>query len=755
MKADPDLGTRVNARLGANLFDELIVDNFAGAGGASMGIEAACGRSVDIAINHDRHSVMMHELNHPHTRHLCEDVWHVDPMETTAGRPVGLAWFSPDCRHFSRAKGGKPVKKNIRGLAWVVIRWAKIKKPRIIVLENVREFQDWGPLTADDRPCPRRKGQTYRRWRTMLENLGYHVETRILNAADFGAPTHRRRFFLIARCDGHPIHWPEPTHGPGRRPYRTAAQCIDWSLPCPSIFLTKAESKPLKIIRPLAEKTMRRVAMGLKRYVLENPKPFIVTCNHAGPEFRGQSIDEPFKTLTAARDAHGVVQPYFIHDDSTPTNQIGEDWISGELLEEFDDWYSQTVAVGGTWGEFQKLVYPRAGEPGEHLPPSKYSCKKCSFSHVYGERCSYDAESGSVIAPYLAGVGGRAGQSLATSGNAPIGTITAKNDRAFVAPLLIEVQNGSNESGHRSIERPAHTITANPKGGGMALAAPLLTKFRGDSAGASLEQPLPTITSGAGSIRPAGAAHAMGIVTPFLASNYGEAPHQETRGQEVDEPIRTITPANNTGMLVAPTLTKYHGQKGNETCAKSPSDPLPTADTSNRFGLVSAFLAKHYGGVVGHGPERPLGTITSVDHHSVVASNLVHFNHGDKQWNAVDEPLRTITTGNHVAEVRAFLTKYYGHGDGQSADEPLHTVTSKDRMGVVTVEGHEFQIIDIGLRMLTPRELLRAQFGKYAKNYILVGTKSQQVARIGNSVPPEMAEAIVRANFSQKAEVAA
>ncbi len=459
--------TRRGSRLGSGLFDELIVDNFAGAGGASMGIEAACGRAVDIAINHDRHSVMMHQLNHPHTRHLCEDVWHVDPTEATAGRPVGLAWFSPDCRHFSRAKGGKPVKKNIRGLAWVVIRWAKRKKPRIIILENVREFQDWGPLTDDDRPCQKRKGQTYRRWRSTLENLGYHVETRVLNAADFGAPTHRRRFFLIARCDGQPINWPEPTHGPGRRPYRTAAQCIDWSLPCPSIFLTKAEAKPLKIIRPLAEKTMRRIAMGLKRYVLENPRPYIVKFNRTGREYP---------------------EPKFC-----PHCGSDKGW------------------------EGKESKCRACGEVGPYL---------------------IEKQDG-LLYPFIAGVGGRAGQSPATGGDAPIGTITAKNDRALVAPLLVEVQNGSNQSGYRSIQRPAHTITANPKGGGMALAAPLLAKFRGDSAGGSLEQPLPTITSGAGSIRPAGAAHAMGIVAPFLASNYGKAPHQETRGQEAAAPAQT------------------------------------------------------------------------------------------------------------------------------------------------------------------------------------------------------------------------
>jgi DNA (cytosine-5)-methyltransferase 1 len=197
--------TRAKARLNAGMFDELIVDNFAGGGGASMGIEAAMGRSVDIAINHDPHSIHMHQFNHPFTKHLCEDVWDVDPLQAVAGRSVGLAWFSPDCKHFSRAKGGKPVNKKIRGLAWIAIRWAKLVKPRVIILENVREFQDWGPLTSENMPCSARKGQTFRRWRSTLENLGYVVEHRVLNAADFGAPTHRRRFFLVARCDGRPI----------------------------------------------------------------------------------------------------------------------------------------------------------------------------------------------------------------------------------------------------------------------------------------------------------------------------------------------------------------------------------------------------------------------------------------------------------------------------------------------------------------------------------------------------------------------
>lgn len=617
---------RKSAKPGAGLFDEMIVDNFAGGGGASRGIEAAVGRSVDVAINHDAHAVWVHQVNHPHTRHLCESVWDVDPVEVAAGRPVGLAWFSPDCKHFSRAKGGKPVEKKIRGLAWVVIKWAKLVGPRVILLENVREFQTWGPLTADGRPCPNRKGVTFRRWLAQLRNLGYAVEWRELNAADYGAPTHRRRLFLIARRDGRPIVWPEPTHGPGRRPYHTAAECIDWTIPCPSIFLTKPESKVLGVIRPLAEKTMRRIAMGLKRYVIDNPRPFIVKVQHGGAEFRGQAIDQPLATVTG-KHGTGIVTPYFV-----------------------------------------------------------------------------------------------------------------------------EVQNASSETGHRAVDRPAHTITANPKGGGVSL------------------------------------------LTPVLAQRYGEAPHQETRGQAADRPLLTVTPANNTGVLIAPTVVQYNQEKGRgDVRGAAPTSPLNTVVSENRFGLVSAFLAKHYGGVVGHGPDRPLGTVTAVDHHSVVGANLLKFR-GDSDGASVDVPLPTVTAGpsvrpagaahamglsaaslvklrgecngsaadepaptitangNHLGAVRAFLIKYYGQGAGAELGEPLHTVTSQDRFGVVMVDGEPHVIADIGMRMLEPRELLRAQFGRHAKDYVLIGPKWLQVKMIGNSVCPELAEVLVRANYTAVAK---
>jgi site-specific DNA-cytosine methylase len=606
-----------------------------------------------------------------------------------------------NCRHFSRAKGGKPVQKRIRGLAWIVIKWAKAVRPRVIILENVREFQDWGPLTGENRPCPDRKGNTFRRWQAMLRNLGYVVDFRVLNAADFGAPTHRRRFFLVARRDGRPIAWPVPTHGPGRpMPYRTAAECIDWSLPCPSIFLSREQGRAAKAQRPLAEKTMRRIAMGLKRYVLDNPRPFIVTCNHGGPEFRGQPVGEPMRTITAARDAHGVVAPFL-------------------------------AGVGGRTG--QGNVPVSAGD----APVGTVTAKN----------------DRAVVAPFIARCAH--GDTSATGkdrwGNGhhgpaePLPTVTGSKDFAAVAPYLVEVQNGSNDVGHRAVDRPAHTITAHPKGGGMAMAAPFVTQYFGGS--------------------------------------------PESRAKPLADPLPTIT-ADDHNAMVAPVLvqTGYGERDGQAPRALDLGKPLGTVVGSPKHALVAGFLAKHYGGVVGHAPDRPLGTITSIDHHSVVAGHLLKNNHGS---HGVDpaEPLHTVTTGgrhgvvashlskfygtnvgadhrgpmptvtadgNHLAEVRAFLMRYYSSG-GQAGpvDAPAPTVTTKDRLGVVTVAGADYQIVDIGLRMLSPAELLRAQFGKYAAGYTLLGTKTQQVAAIGNSVPPELAEAVVTANWVEADEAAA
>ena len=344
-----------------DFFEEMIIDNFAGGGGASTGIELATGRAVDAAINHDPDAILMHQTNHPQTRHYCESVWDVDPWEVTRGRPVGLAWFSPDCKHFSKAKGSKPVDRNIRGLAWIVLKWAGTVKPRVIILENVEEFQTWGPVRKG-KPVKSRRGETFRKWKEQLQVLGYEIEHRELVAADYGAPTIRKRFFLIARCDGKKIIWPERTHAPkdseevknGKcKPWRGAAEIIDWTIPCPSIFDTTDEIKEkygIRAVRPLAVNTQKRIARGIEKFVLQNKEPFIVPIgygerkgqaprvhdikepvstvvssgkqylcqpelspfivqvNHKGEQFRGQELKEPIPTITG-KHGYGLATP--------------------------------------------------------------------------------------------------------------------------------------------------------------------------------------------------------------------------------------------------------------------------------------------------------------------------------------------------------------------------------------------------------------------------------------------------------------
>lgn len=306
---------------GGILSHELIIDNFAGGGGVSEGLEKAFGRPVDIAINHDPKALAMHRINHPYTKHYCESVWDINPIEVTNNQPVGLVWLSPDCKHFSKAKGGAPVNKNIRGLAWVALRWADLTRPRVIMLENVEEFKTWGDLGADGKPCPKRKGRTFNTFINALKRQGYTVDYREIRACDHGAPTIRKRFFLVARKDGISIKWPAPTHGEPSNPlvksgkllpWRTAAECIDWSIPCPSIF---------ERANPLANATCKRVATGMVRYVVDNPVPFIVgnttpvltECANASSP-RCMPIDEPLRTVCAQTKGghHALIMPSLV-----------------------------------------------------------------------------------------------------------------------------------------------------------------------------------------------------------------------------------------------------------------------------------------------------------------------------------------------------------------------------------------------------------------------------------------------------------
>lgn len=392
---------------------ELIIDNFAGGGGASLGIEFGTGRRVDIAINHDPEALAVHRANHPETIHYCEDVWTVDPVAACGGRPVGLAWFSPDCKHFSKAKGAKPVSKKIRGLAWVVIRWAKAVRPRVIMLENVEEFADWGPVLEDGRPCPLRKGFTFRRWLKQLQNLGYDVDMRELRACDYGAPTTRKRLFIIARCDGEPIRWPAPTHGPGLLPYRTAAECIDWTIPCPSIFDRN---------RPLAENTLRRIAAGIRRFVIENPRPFIVPLRGTSAGHTStHDVEAPLSTVSAQGTHHALVTPFTVpltHQGDARAHPMGEPFRT------------ITGANRGEHALVAPLLVPRYGEREGQAPRALRADQPIPTIVP-------DSNQGTLIAAYLAkhnGVGGKmvVGQSLAD----PVHTITATDQKGPVVAQL-------------------------------------------------------------------------------------------------------------------------------------------------------------------------------------------------------------------------------------------------------------------------------------------------------------------------------
>ena len=540
---------------------ELIVDNFAGGGGASTGIELATGYSVDIAINHDPEAIKMHRANHPNTEHYCENVWAVNPVKACKGHPVGLAWFSPDCKHFSKAKGGKPKDKNIRGLAWVALRWAGLVRPRVIMLENVEEFKTWGPLNRRHHPIKSKQGKTFEKFVQQLTDLGYEVQFKELVAADYGAPTMRKRFFMIARCDGKPIVWPEPTHAPADseevkkgllKPYVGAYTQLDFSLPCPSIFDTSEEIKEkygIRAVRPLAPKTMDRIARGLKKFVLDNPEPFIIQCNHGG-ERRPNDIREPMPTITG-KHGYGVVEPYMV--------QIGQTGFTKDRSKDVRE---------------------------------------------------------------------------------PLTTIVSKNEHCLISPTLIQYHSETSKDG--------------------------------------------------------------------------------VRGQTIEDPIMTV-------------------------------------DSSNRYGLVTSFLHKYYdGGYKGAGEsmEKPLPTVTAWDHNSVVTANLIQMNnHCDGK--DIRQPLPTITAGDgHFGEVRAFLIKYYGQGTGQDIEKPLDTVTAQDRFGLVTINGTDYQIVDIGLRMLEPKELYGCQ--GFPDDYIIdhdytgkTYPRSEQVRRCGNAVCPPIPAALVRANLPE------
>ena len=467
-----------------SFLDEIIVDSFAGGGGASTGIELAAGRVVNIAINHDPDAILMHRTNHPHTEHYQASVWDVDPVEVCRGRKVGLLWASPDCKHFSKAKGGKPVDKNIRGLAWIVLRWAGTVRPRVIMLENVEEFQTWGPVRKG-KPVKKLAGKTFHKWLSQLQNLGYAVEWRELVAADYGAPTTRKRFFLIARCDGLPITWPEPTHAQAdseevkagkKKPWRSAAEIIDWTLPCPSIFDTREqvqEKYGLNAQRPLRPNTMRRVARGVDKFVIKAANPFLVVVNHAG-EFRGQSLGNPLRTITA-KHGYGVADPIMAPLTVTnTTNSVG----AGA------DAPVHTVTSAGN----QMLITPTlaaigqtgGGDRGRSVTePTHTQVSKAEECVVCPAMIQYHTEQSERVR----------GQAITE----PIMTIDASNRYGLAAATLTKYY-GNDQHG-QAIQDPLHTITAKDREG-VTLAS--MVKMKGTNLGGPATEPVQTITAGGG-----------------------------------------------------------------------------------------------------------------------------------------------------------------------------------------------------------------------------------------------------------------
>lgn len=618
---------RMNAQI--SLYNPLFVDNFAGGGGASTGIEMATGRPVDIAINHDQSAILMHQRNHPYTRHYQDDVWIIDPVKVTGGRQVHIAWFSPDCKHFSRAKGKALCDKKIRGLAWVAVKWAGLVHPDIIMLENVPEFVTWGPLNRSHRPIKAKAGVTFARWKQQLENLGYVIEHRELCAADYGVPTIRTRFVLIARRDGKPIVWPEPTHGKRDsdevkngmlKPWRAAAEVIDFTLPTYSIFESKEEIKEkygVKVLRPLKSNTLKRIANGTDKFVISSADPFIM-CNN--DKNRPHSVSSPVPTVTT--------------------------------------------------GNRNYLV-------DAALAPFEVECNHAGDGHIHDLR-------------------------------EPQKTVTEKCTAGICAPHLMQYHG----------EQSAKEVR------GQAVNDPLLT---------------------------VDASNRYGLVSPLLTEYYGN-------GQPLDllDPLHTVT-ANDREALTAVYVDKYFtgGYKG---CGNSANEPLTTITAKPLQSVIAAHVSKFYSGVVGSGVKDPLPIVTAVDHNALTVSNLAHFKGQDK-GQQLRAPLMTVTASDgQFAEIRTMIVKWNGKTDlgyWPQVRELLNAYTDwciyDDEVLLLWIRGAWYFICDIGLRMLTPRELYNAM--GFPPDYIIDReihgrpiSRKDQVARCGNAVCPPLAAAVVRAN---------
>lgn len=605
--------------------DEIVVDFFCGGGGAGTGLEIGLGRAVTVAKNHSPAAISMHTMNHPHAKHFTTDVFEGDPDTECGGRAVGWFHMSPDCTHHSQAAGGQPRKREIRNLSWIGLKWAGMKQPRVISLENVKQILQWGPLVAKRCkstgrviklkggtaepgevvpvseqflvPDPKRRGQTWAVFVAELQHLGYAVEWRVIKACDFGAPTSRERLFMIARCDGQPIVWPEPTHAKnpakGQQKWRTAAECIDWSIPSKSIFGRKKD---------LAPATLRRVAKGMRKFVLDAANPFIVPiANWSGESV--QSADEPLRTVTS---------------------------------------------------------YPKGG----------------AFS---------------VVSPVLVGAGGPIYSGKPVAVDQPVGTLMTQNHRAVAAAALVQLGNG---------DQPGSA-----------------------SRSADLAQPLGTIMASGGKYA---------VATAFMAQMNGG--FNTTAAKSIEDPMTTVTNTGSQQQLVTANLVHLRGNCD----ARDLNDPLHTISAGGtHHGLIAALLERQFGASVGQCLDYPAPTITAG---------------GGGKSSLVELQLSPEVEAGAL-RVAAFLISYYGTENVSDASEPAPTITTRDRLALVTVtiKGTPYVIVDICLRMLQPAELYKAQGfpGDYIISYGADGkpfTKTQQVHMCGNSVSPPPMAALARAN---------
>lgn len=688
--------------------DEIVVDFFCGGGGAGTGLEMGLGRPVNVAKNHNPNAISMHTINHPGAVHYTTDVFEGDPDTECGGKAVGWFHMSPDCTHHSQAAGGQPRKREIRNLSWIGLKWAGMKRPRVISLENVKQILQWGRLIAKrDKatgrvvtldqvphptkkgkttnrvaapgeqvpvsnqflvPDPKQRGRTWRRFVALLEGMGYVVEWKVIKACDFGAPTSRERLFMIARCDGRPVVWPEPTHAKipakGQQKWKTAADCIDFTDLGKSIFGRKKD---------LADATLRRVAKGMKKFVIDNPAPFIVPiANWSGQTV--QSAEEPLRTITSypKGGAFSVVSPVI-----APATHQGSD---------------------------------RINDPLEPLPTVT---------------CANRGEL-TLISPLMVGAGGPAYSGKPVSVDQPTGTMMTQNHRAIAAAHLV--------------------------------------KFRFNDAGKALSEPLPTITSGGNYQRAAGAAHAMGISTVFMAQMNGG--FNTTVAKDINDPMTTVTNTGSQQQLVTATLVT-------NTTGHAPTAidcPVPTVTTGQHHALTTAHLVHMRGNCDARDANDPLHTISAGGQHHGLVSAFMERAFGASVGQGLEEPAPTITAGGggksslvsitlspeHEAgalRVAAFLISYYGASNASACDAPAPTITTKDRLALVTVmvQGTPYVIVDICLRMLKPPELYKAQ--GFPTGYIISHgadgkpfTITQQVHMCGNSVSPPPMCAIAMAN---------